>query len=252
MTTASYVYVVDAFVNDPKYQTELIRIESRMAGLGLPGRWEKMTILKSLRDATADAIKRGATTVIAVGNDQTVTKILPLIVDRGVTLGLLPIGPDQFIAEALGIPHGVAACDCLSRRIIQRVDVGQANGNYFLLRLSANGMTSVTCDGKYTVSSLDPEGQLEITNLGSEVGVGQPNDGRLELVVRPSQPSGMFSRWRNDFSRTSVFPIRRAKIEGAAATTNLLLDGQTVVKAPLTVETLPKKLSVIVGPNRRF
>lgn len=249
---ARYVYIVDSFVNDPKYRTELLRVESRMASLGLAGRWEKMTILKNLRDATTEAIKRGANTIIAVGNDQTITKMLPLIIDRDVTLGIIPLGPEQAIAQALGLPLGLPACDCLSRRIIQRVDVGQANGNFFLLRLSAPAMTTVVCDGTYTVSSLDPNGQLEINNLSSDPGLGQPNDGRLELVIRPGSPTGMFGRFRRAFSQASVFPIRRAKIETSGEGVNLLLDGQIVVKAPLTVETLSKKLSVIVGPDRHF
>ncbi len=243
-----YAYIVDAFANDPKYRTDIIRVESRLAGLGLQGRWERMTILKNIQDATEEAIKRGAGTIVVVGNDQTITKVLPSIIDHNVALGLIPLGPDQTIAQAFGVPTGAAACDCLSRRIIQKVDVGQANKHYFLLQLAAPAPTAITCDGTYTVTSLDPAGQLFITNLRTDTG-GHPNDGRLELVVQPG-PSGGWGRRRSGAS--SIFPITEAKIQSRGEQGTMLLDGQTVVKAPLTVSVLAKKLSVIVGPNRKF
>lgn len=249
---AAYAYVVDVGLNDARYQAELTRIENRLANLGLSGRWEKMTILKNIQDATLSAIKRGATTVVVVGNDLTITKILPIVIEHKVTLGLIPLGPDQQIAEALGIPVGLAACDVLSRRIIARVDLGKANGYYFLLQLSAGAPASITCDNCYTVSSLDPHGQLEITNLRSDLGVGRPNDGRMELVVRSTPNRGFFGRSRPTYSDASVFPIKQAKIQSVGTPANLVLDGQTIVKAPITVQVAPGKLTVIVGPGRHF
>lgn len=246
---ASYAYVVDAALNDARYQTELTRIENRLANLGLSGRWERMTILKNIQEAVSSAIKRGATTVVVIGNDQTITKVLPDVIGQKVTLAMIPLGPDQLIAEALGLPTGVAACDALSRRIIEHIDIGKANSNYFLLQLAADAATAITCDDAYTISSLDPDGRLEIANLRSDLGVGRPNDGRLELVVHPTTNHGFFNRRMG--GQASVFPITQAKIPSNAAG-HLILDGQVVVKPPLTISVLPKKLAVIVGPNRKF
>ncbi len=247
---AGYVYVVDAFINDPKYRTDVVRIESRISSLGLQGRWERMTILKNIHDTTEEAIKRGAGTVVIVGNDETVTKVLPSVVDHDVAMAMIPLGPGQAVAQALGLPMGVAACDCLSRRIIQHVDIGRANKHYFLLSLSAPAPTAITCDNSYTVTSLDPSGQILINNLGS-VGGGRPNDGRLELMVQSGQ-GGRRSWWRSGGHTASIFPIHEAKVQGRGEQESVVLDGQTIVKPPLTVDVLPKKLSVIVGPERTF
>lgn len=244
-----YAFIVDAALSEPKYRAELTRIETRLSALGLRGRWERMTILKNIVDTTTEAIKRGAKTIVVVGQDQTVTKLLPVILEHNVTLGLIPVGPDQFIAAALGISDGVAACDCLSRRIIMHLDVGRANRQYFLLQLAAPAPTNVTCDGAYTVSSLDPRGSLAITNLGVHGQHGQPADGRLELVVQPAARGNWWSRGRDP--RLSVFPITRAKIEGRSEATSLL-DGHLILKPPITVEVVPGKLAVIVGPRRKF
>src|SRR5690349_13808036 len=132
-----YFYVFDSYLQDRKYANEVARVETRLGTLGIQGRQEKITILKNIHEALKEAIKRGATTIVAVGNDKTVTKILPQVVEHGLTLGLIPLGPEQTIADSLGIPHGVSACDSLSRRVMRRLDVGQANNQYFLLQLQA-------------------------------------------------------------------------------------------------------------------
>lgn len=246
---AGYAYVIDAALNDPKYRAELNRIETRLATLGLQGRWERLTILKNIVDTVGDAIKRGAGTVVVIGSDQTVTKILPIIIEHGVTLGFIPLGPDQTIAAALGLPVGLAACDCLSRRVIEHLDVGRANQQYFLLNVTAPAPSSITCDGAYTVTSLDPHGRVAITNLGPRDQRGRPTDGRLELVV---QPAGGGSWWsRGSTSQASVFPITKAKIQAPSEIASVL-DGQVIIKSPITVDVVRRKLAVIVGPHRTF
>jgi diacylglycerol kinase family enzyme len=165
-------------------------------------------------------------------------------------MGLIPIGPDQTIADSLGIPHGVAACDSLSRRVIRRLDVGKANHQYFLLQLQAPAGTTVTCDDTYSVESLDPEGGMAITNLvsGSH---SQPDDGQLELVVQPAARGG-WGGFKRGFDHSSVFPIHHAKLQCHRDHDTLLLDGQTIVKTPTLVEVGEKKLEVIVGRNNRL
>lgn len=245
-----YFYVFDNYLQDRKYAVEIGRVETRLAALGLQGRQEKITILKNIQETLTESIKRGATTVVAVGNDKTVTKILPQIVEHGLILGLIPLGPDQTIAHYLGIPAGVAACDVLSRRIIRHLDVGKANSQYFLLQLKAPAQTTVVCDGKYSVESLDPRGTIAINNL-APAAAGSPDDGRLELVVQPAG-SGGWSPFRRTYNSESVFPIRQAKLKCQHSQEMLILDGQIMVKTPTTVEVGEKKLEVIVGRARQF
>ncbi|MBI2984106.1 MAG: hypothetical protein HYY50_00555 [Candidatus Kerfeldbacteria bacterium] len=245
-----YAYLVDGFLHDKKYQTELLRIENRLAQLGIQGRFEKITILKNLAEAAKEAIRRGATTVVAVGNDQTVTKLLPLVVDGGVTLGLIPFGQPQTIAAALGIPTGLAACDVLSRRIIRHLDVGKVDNQYFLRDARLTAVERVECDGQYTVASVDPANTFVIGNLGSDDLERRPTDGRLELIVK-SDAHG-WSLWRRHYGPSSVFLIRRATIASSAPAASLLLDGQIVLKAPRTIEVAPQKLGVIVGRQRQI
>ncbi|MBI3572719.1 MAG: hypothetical protein HY092_00790, partial [Candidatus Kerfeldbacteria bacterium] len=204
-----YFYLFDSFLQESKYRHDLQKIENRLTTLGIQGRQEKMTILKNPLEATAQAIKRGATTIVAIGNDKTMTRILPVVLEHRVTLGCIPLGQPQTIAEFLGIPIGPDACDILSRRVIQNLDVGEADGHFFMLEATVPAAARVTCDSQYTVESTDPQARISISNLRPMTSRVHPNDGRLELVVSAPTRS-MFSRHRP--SPMSVFPIRKAKI----------------------------------------
>lgn len=247
-----YFYVFDSFLQDKKYAAELIRIETRLAALGIQGRSEKITILKNIQEATRESIKRGATTIVAVGNDRTVVKLLPLAVEHEVTLGIIPVGEPQLIATYLGLPRGAAACDNVSRRVIEHLDLGLANRQHFLLESQLPPRARVVCEGTYTVESLDPTGSVVVTNLAPATWPGRPTDGRLELVIRPGAGGGQRSWFHRRAPVMSVFPVRRARVEHQSGDPPVILDGQVMLKTPITLEVAPKKLSVIVGKDRRF
>lgn len=246
-----YAYVFDSYLQDRRYQHDISQIENRLATLGIQGRSEKMTILKNMAESVRQAIKRGATTIVIVGNDATVTRLLPHLVGQPITLGLIPLGPHQTIARALGIPDGLAACDVISKRIIHKLDLGKANTAYFLLNLTTAPGATVTCDGQYSISTDDPTSVIAVTNFPGPESHGRPDDGRLELVVSPGEGGRRWSPFRRT-SATSVFPIRQAKVTSVDAPVNLLLDGLVTMKTPVTVEAAPGKLEIIVGRNRGF
>jgi diacylglycerol kinase family enzyme len=243
-----YAYVFDSFIQATKHRTEINRIEARLATLGIQGRQEKITILKNIQEAARGLLKRGADTLVAVGNDQTVAKILPLLVESEAALGIIPVGPDQRIAAALGIPTGTGACDMLSRRIMRRIDLGRVGSANFILDAVLPSTCQVNCDHKYTVESLIPGARLAVVNIGWPDVRSRPDDGRLELVVEGSTESGWFGHAKND---RSVFTVRQAAI-GKTSDGQVILDGQVVVKTPLTIDVQRQKLHVIVGRDRMF
>lgn len=245
-----YAYVFDSFLQDRKYQTDINQIETRLATLGVQGRSEKMTILKNIQESAREAIKRGATTLVIVGNDATITKVLPQLIEHPVTLGIIPLGPDQSIAELLGIPTGLAACDVLSRRIVHRIDLGQANELFFLSTLVAPASVSVDC-GPYTITSLDPGGILSMSNFPTDVSAGHPDDGKIELLVAPSQERKSWGGFRRG-PKGSVFSIHKAKLTSAETSATIILDGQVSVRTPVTLRVAKQKLEVIVGKQRHF
>ena len=255
-----YFYIYDSFLSDKKYENVLARIEARILELGINGRIEKLTILKNLKELVVDAIKKGADTVVAVGDDRIISKVVSIIAQYSkVTLGIIPLGPENKIAQILGIPEGEQACDILSKRIIKKVDLGKVNDIYFISSLEiTKGNIKMECDGQYQVEPQFSEGSISICNFGNifketklaKKDISNPQDGILEAVI--FSPNKGFNIFKKYYKRDSVFPIKKVKIKCETECVPLLLDGQIVVKTPATVEVAPKKLNIIVGRSRMF
>ena len=122
-----YFYLYDTFLNDIKYEKVLDQIKARLLDLDIKGKHERLTLLKNLDSLITDEVKRGATTVVVVGNDKTFLKAIDPVAKNNVTLGIIPIGEDNLIAEMLGIPTGDEACEILAARKIANFNLGQVN-----------------------------------------------------------------------------------------------------------------------------
>ena len=249
-----YHYIYDSFLSDKRYENDLSQIEARILALGINGRMDKLTILKNLKEIVEDSVKKGAETLVVIGDDMTLGKVISYIAPfRKVILGYIPLGPKQSIARLLGIPAGVAACDVLSKRMVKKFDLGKVNEKYFLFSLNVTkNNVVVECDDHYHFETIIPSSLLRICNLGMlEEGVFfNPGDGLLEAVV-VSQNFG-WNIFKKSYKKDSIFPFKKAKIKCETECVPLLLDGQTIVKTPAVVEIAPGRLSIIVGKERRI
>lgn len=79
----------------------------------------------------------GYDAVIAVGGDGTANESINGIIDKNVTLGLLPIGGSNVLARELGMPMNlVEAARVIVRRNKRLIDLGWINGRYFSMMAS--------------------------------------------------------------------------------------------------------------------
>ncbi len=255
-----YYYVYDSFLDDKKYQPLLHKIETRLMDLGISGRTEKLTILKSFKEIVRSATSKGVDTLVAVGNDETFSKIISFLSDHSIILGMIPIGPNNTIASMLGIPQGESACNVLSARIVEKLDLGKANDAYFISSLEIPTERDVIMDcGGYNISPLSTTNSISIRNFGSlnnttmgRKKISSPTDGILEAVISSKKRRSGFFKRQTQFTDDSVFPFKKIKIKCNRESLPIVADGQTTIKTPVTVEVLPKKLKVIVGKNRMF
>ncbi len=71
--------------------------------------------------------------VIAAGGDGTVIGAIPLALERGAPLGIVPLGTFNDLAKTLGVPLDVsAACSVIAGGRTRAIDVGRVNGRYFV------------------------------------------------------------------------------------------------------------------------
>ena len=236
-----YLYIYDGFLGSGKYARTLAQIENRLTDLGIHGRIERLTPLKSIAQTIETETKRGAKTVVAVGNDDTVRKIIDYLPAHKLALGYLPLVAPTRLAESFGIPVGAAACDILSARLMQTLDIGRVNGHYFLSSVSIPaGKVTLECEGKYRVSA-PSSAELTLYNMDAD-----PQDGYFDAVLASTQ-GGMWNRRTAE----SVFPIRKLSIVSERKFP-LFADGKRMETTTAHIEVVPKTLKVIVGKGRKF
>lgn len=242
-----YLYVYDGFLSARAYARKLSEIENRLTDLGIFGRVERLTPLKSIALTIEAEVKRGAKTVVAVGNDDTVRKIIDYLPAHKLALGYLPVGPSR-LARTLGIPDGVAACDVLSKRMIETLDIGRVNGQYFLSSVAIpGGAVTLECEGRFRVSAPSCAGiRLYNLQLDDDARAGDPRDGLFEAVIASTQGSA----WRRKTAE-SVFPIRKLSIVSESQFP-IVADGKQFMGTSAHIEVIPKTLKVIVGKGRKF
>ncbi|MFA6307543.1 MAG: diacylglycerol kinase family protein [Patescibacteria group bacterium] len=244
-----YLYIYDSFLNDKKYTDLLIKIEKRLTDLGIKGKIARLSILKNMKELITDGVKEGVETVVAIGNAQTFAKVINVVADLDVALGLIPIDNNNELAKALGIPPKVLACDVLASRIIKKIDLGKIN-NYYFVNTAHIENGDVTIEYKdFKISPITEKSKITLYNFASEFSNSSPVDGVLEAVITPIQ-SGVFGKKKIN---QTILPFTKIKIGSQAEEqVAILTDEQIIMKTPAEIKVIPQKLKIIVGSDRHF
>lgn len=94
-----------------------------------------------------EAVHAGASKVVVYGGDGTVMDCAAGLENSGVPLGILPGGTGNVLARDLGIPFDLeSACALIANpnSTIRSIDLGEVNGQIFVLRLGAGLEAQIT------------------------------------------------------------------------------------------------------------
>ena len=244
-----YSYFYDAFLQDRKYERDLALLETRLTDLGIMGKITRLALFRDSVEVIRDEIDDGADTIVAVGDDNTFRKAIEAVGDTRTVIGYLPMNSKSIFAELLGVPTGVAACDVLSARLVQNIDVGEVNSRRFLHALEIDVSDAViSCADSYTLT-VPGKASIAIRNLAfpDDAGVTDPTDGRLALIIRQSRFS-LFGRK----TELSKFPFKRLRLF-TERHVNLVVDGGEKLQAKeFEIRVIPGRLRLVTGKGRKF
>jgi len=252
-----YIYLYDAFLRERRYWSDVKAIENRLTDFGISGKIIRLTTLSNAYGIVDDEMRYGAQTVVILGNDETLGRVLSRVAECDVIFGYLPVDDKQTVAQMLGIPGGTAACDVLSRRRIVELDVGEVNDRYFVSQLQIRpAILRAEYDGQFAVSSIDSEMAMTVCNLRPFVGETfvrrtriHPQDGKLEAFVQPVTRGGFFRR--EHAIPASVFPFKEMVVRGREPFT-MEMDSIISKEMAVRIRLAPKRLQMIVGQGRMF
>ena len=257
-----YYYLYDTFLADKKYEKVIDRIKTRLLDLEIQGKHEKLTLLKSAEELIKDEVKRGASTIIVVGNDKSFLKVVDVVAKSDVSIGLIPVGSNNNIAKSLGVPMEDAACDILAARKVVKFDLGQVGDHYFFsnLKITKNlDRLSIEKDN-YKVIPTAKCAEISVSNfyfpLGKDIFEKKmkkysAQDKKLELVVKLKGKSKGWIKKKEEVAQIDTI-IQSEKFEiKSFEYLPIVLDEYKVIKTPVTVDVAPMKLKVIVGRDRQ-
>lgn len=243
-----HVYIYDDYLDKSKYNRVINRLEIRLTDLGLNGKIIRLGGIKNIKASIQNEIKLGAKTIVAVGNNQTVNKIIGSIIDTDIygdfqkktLLGLIPIGGDNSIALSFGIKNADEACNILLARRVEKIDLGAVGGYYFLNEASIESLGTKISIDDYSLE-VNNKGEVLIINLLSdpkETIKSNPHDGKLDILIKTG---------RKDHS---LITVKKLTLENSRA--KLLIDGVFEVETPAEIGIMKDKVNVIVGKDRLF
>ena len=111
-----YVYLYDHFLKQKRYDSVIKAMETKLTDYGIAGKIIRLQTFTNAEAVIEDEIRKGAKTVVIVGNDGTFARVLSRAASCQVLYGFLPVGLENSIAEVLGITVNEPACDALARR----------------------------------------------------------------------------------------------------------------------------------------
>jgi len=243
-----HVYVYDDYLNKNKFNRIINRVEIRLTDLGLNGKILRLAGIKNIKAAIQSEIRIGAKTIVAVGNNQTVNKIIGAIIDDSIygdfqkktLLGIIPIGEDNSIAASFGIKNPEDACNILLARRVEKIDLGLAGNHYFLNEASIQSLGTTLEIGDYSMETQE-KGEIKIINLlknKNEDIRSNPHDGLLDILIRTRKKDKTYLNAKN----FKIFNQHE----------KLIVDGVMEINTPTEIGVLKDHVNIIVGKDRVF
>jgi len=244
------VYIYDDFLNKSRYRRALAKVEIRLTDLGLNGKIIRLGAIKNVREVIQSEIKNGAKNIIAVGNNETVNKVVSAIMSsksydlfkKELLFSIIPIGDNNSIAESLGIKKSEDACNIILARRVENINIAWAGKNIFInkLELVNNGL-KIEIDNKYEIELINKKNSAQIINIADKKSLNffekiNPQDNLLNIMI--------------DKGKDETFiASKNIKIKGLG---EVILDSCLLEKTPIDIGLLQENLNIIVGKERSF
>jgi hypothetical protein len=251
-----HIYIYDSFVNQKKYDSTTAKIETRITDLGLNGKIVRLGMMNSVEEVINNEIKKGAKTIVVVGNNDIFNKAINAIaktsqeitLTKKIPLGFIPVGKkNNEIAKFLGIGFEESACNIISARRIQTLDLGLANDNYFLTEASiTTAGTNLEIDQNYTLEIKEP-GTIKIINFPVNTKLpknfsSSAQDQILDLYIEKTQKKKLFSGSKEE---NSLIPFKLLTVLNKKKP--LVIDETKKINTPVNIQIAKQNISLIVG-----
>jgi diacylglycerol kinase family enzyme len=245
------LFIYDDFVK--KYGKIITNIEIELHKLNLGGKIIHLDAIKNLANAIKEEINNGIKTIIIVGNNTTVNKVINALIANGeipknLAIGLIPVGNNTSISEIFGIKNYKTALEIILARRFETIAIAEANSTYFILDGIIDARKTIIKIDSFTINSTE-KGEIRIINLP----IDNSNNEKCStqnILKKPLNEALSVCFYRKSRKNTHI-SAKSIEIESPSGKT-ILLDDVIEVETPAKITTTSYKLNFIVGKNRLF
>jgi hypothetical protein len=250
-----HIYLYDQAVSSNSFTKIIARIETRLTDLGLNGKIIRLGITHSIDDTIDTEVKKGASTIVVVGDAKLFSRALNTLAklnstDQGfkkTPLGFIPTEKNIF-TKYLGLDLNEAACNILAARRIEKFYLGEADKNVFLTQARINtDQTRLEIDESYTVEIVE-KGDVVIKNLPyANDDKINPDQTKLAIAIRTFKSKTILPFGKN-IANQSLINFNKLIISNKKH--NLILDESLTIPTPVMISSNRKKIYLIIGKGR--
>ncbi|KKQ94159.1 MAG: hypothetical protein UT66_C0021G0007 [candidate division CPR2 bacterium GW2011_GWC1_39_9] len=138
-----YYYIINPSAGNGKINKIQEKLKGILSNLGIAGEFVKSTGPGDIPKLTEIGIKKGYSTIVAIGGDSTANEVLNYMPNDKTAFGIIPVGKTNTLASSLGIPDWMEACQILAARKTRRLNIGEvvtASGNRYFINKIAIGL----------------------------------------------------------------------------------------------------------------
>lgn len=180
--------IINPAAGQRRIQKHLSEIQTRLEAAGF-----SLTIYLTEKEGQAKelalcATEEGSQAVIAVGGDGTVSEVINGIAEKKVKFGLIPAGTADVFAHEMEIPthRFLKACDIIIQGKTKKIDLGKANGRYFVLMVGVGFDAQVISEVRPEIKRLLKDAAYPLTGIKTLL-TYKPSLIRVELDSRVIQ-----------------------------------------------------------------
>ena len=245
-----YHYIYDSFLSHKRYQETLARIETKATLLDIKGPITRLHPLTKMSEAVKRALTRGATTIVAVGDDHTFLELLNTVPNKKTVCGYVFIGTgEKEIAKVLNLIGPDESIEAIAGRKLATISAGLINNKLFLekVTIETKDFTAVI-DDQVSLKVSYPRSIFTITNPNLTAHASQ-NANFLDMRIMPIKKR-VFSGDVRERDKESRFLIEKVIIKSQEPMVMTIDSGKETQETVITAGVAPKAATIIVGREK--
>jgi len=224
------------------------------------GEFVTLSLAENPDDLAKIGLRRGYSTIVAVGSDSLINRIASSLINTDYALGAVPTNSNSSILKMINVKDYSEACQALPARKIARIDTIIINQNHSLIskakirtKNEKQELIKVDFNGHFQTEVRLPE--IVISNIGissnrSKITAAY-QDGLLDIYIpAKSQVKGgilsIFSRLKQEpKSQGSIFHPKKVKISSQKKIEVIFDDKPINTSTPFQIEVVNSSLNLI-------